>query len=186
MNEPDPLKLILDKLTGIEDRLANLEADADETESLAREARKRLAADTGVPGPVPEDIETTAVELGTGLEVQLPTPSEEAKATWQRTAQVVMENIDVSKWGMNVEAAIDAYSKGGPLWLAASGTVAHDHLMSLPRPMRIEMAQSVSTYAPKDAAEFARDALRYDAEASRETAYDTALDDADQRPTAHR
>jgi hypothetical protein len=123
------------------------------------------------------------LEEGSG--VTFPTPPSDMKNTWADEAPRIFENWSPDpKQGVLIgtDEAIDAYSKAGPLWLAAYN---HDWLMGLPKEWRQHMAVQVSSYAPKAGMDFGRDVLRASLDEQKGAAYDQALFHADQRPTAH-
>lgn len=171
---------LAERVEAVEEIAAQAALGVDLTQAQ-REARARLENDTGQPGPVEPEPERELVQLADGMYAELPAPSPEAKAAWERSARTIMENIDVGKWAMSVDDAIEAYAKGGPLWLAAAGTVAHDHLMGLPYAMRQDMVRSVHVYSPPEAALLARDILRASTDDQQGAGYDRALERSDDR-----
>ena len=115
---------------------------------------------------IPENMSEDEFSNAQGLTVALPTPSVEAKLAWAESAEAVMGPVPAD-FGLRPDEAIEAYRKGGPLWLAMYD---HDYLMSLPFGMRQAMAESVVQYAPNAGADLAADILRADDAASREFA----------------
>lgn len=153
--------------------------DWDEYSAEQQAAWLRTVADGGTPGPPERESRTVEVDIGGGVGVQFPVPSAEAKDHWASTAREICENYAPSKdsgGSLTPEQAEDAYTKGGPLWLAA-----YDHvfLMGLPQAWRQAMVESVATYAPREAAELGRDILRHDTESAKQVALGYIMDEKD-------
>lgn len=126
------------------------------------------------------ETETISILLPSGVGAEFPKPPESIKSEWAETAPAIFENLPAT-WGLSIEDAVDAYTKGGPLWLAAFGQAGHDWIMQLPYGWRQRMVEGIGTYAPGAAAELGRDILRKTADESNTWAYDQALDWADAR-----
>jgi hypothetical protein len=116
------------------------------------------------PGTIDEDAFISGI---TGQAVDLPKPNAEAKLAWAEQAEQVMKHAPAD-FGLTLDEAMDAYRKGGPLWLAMYD---HDYLMSLPFSWRQEMAESVILYAHDAGVDLANDILRANQEDSQDFAH---------------
>lgn len=136
-----------------------------------------ISANTGVAPPAPPEPETQTIMLADGVAGEFPVPTPEAKEAWAQIAPSLFEHLPTD-YGLSQEQMIDAYSKGGPLWLAAYD---HDWLMQMPYGWRQDMVRQVNSYAPVDGGHLGRDILRHPTGSAETWAYSDALGVADER-----
>lgn len=139
-----------------------------------------IRAHEGAAPPPPPEAESEILELGDGLHASFPVPSPEAKEAWAIRAPAIFENIPTD-WPISRDDAVEAYSKGGPLWFAAMGSRAHAWLMELPKAWRQEMVAQVTSYAPVEGAALGRDILKAKTDEAKDYSYERNLDYADAR-----
>jgi len=137
---------------------------SDPRDRLVWEAKRRAAQDAGRTTP---DIgvagtETSLVRVGDGQhEVRVPQAPPEVID--RRSVLVKDLHLGDGNWWTRPELAIDpavavdAYIKGGPVWLHAYD---RDFVMGLPKATRVAMVQDLETHAPEDAHALARDILK--------------------------
>lgn len=139
-----------------------------------------IRAHEGTAPPPPPASESEMLQLGDGLYAEFPVPPPEVRDEWAKFAPELFENWprDAS---VSMGDAIAAYSKGGPLWLAAYGSKAHAWLMELPKSWRQEMVWQVTHYAPVEGAALGRDILKAKTDEAKDHAYQENLGWADDR-----
>jgi hypothetical protein len=162
----------LDRITGV------LDTVVDRLDKLEAEQGRRIEGD---PRDLTPEAEPQAEWVPDDTEPVLPDPPDDLKAEWAQQAPMLFENWSpqVEKGlTLDVPSMVDAYTRGGPLWLSA---YAHEFLMGLPYNWRQIMVQQVNTYAPVAGGQLGRDILRMDTESANSWAYDRGLEQADKR-----
>lgn len=157
------LHQIVNKLTGIEGRLDQLEADrdADPDDPLVREAQARLAKDAETDtfldepeGETAEAIRQVKAAEG-GVEVTLAPPTVHQKFVWD---EMVRDGCLVGLTRLSRDAARDAFVKGGPLWLYAFDRA---YVLGLPYYIKQAMVTSVAETMPHEARAMGADLFKY-------------------------
>lgn len=112
-------------------------------------ARARLAEDDGkvMPEPVVPEGQRSKVE---GNDVVLPSGT----LAQRETRKALAERLDLEA---DFPGGIDAYMKGGPLWLYYGN---RDYVMGLSYEVKVAMIQDVEITSPQEAQEMSRDLLK--------------------------
>lgn len=121
------------------------------------DARRRLANETGasLEHDLPKGEAVTADVTDESTVVELPVPTEEDKEyrrIFARDSLQLEENF-------KQEGLVEAYAKGGPMWLYLSSSEGRDFILKLPREVRAAMIADIERFSPSDAYDFARDVM---------------------------
>lgn len=166
---------LVEKLQRREDDTSLAADDLTDLSEVERDqvlsARKRLAEEDGseMDYSLPEGdaVQSLVTEDETIIDLPVVTPH---RAEQRRVLAEAM-NLDEQwpgavatdeRWpnGTKVSSLLEAYVKGGPMWLYLSGKDAHDFILGLPYAWRREMVEDVMETSPRDADELSREILK--------------------------
>ena len=123
--------------------------------------KDELKAPTPNIGPLHTEVQTFRQGPST-FEIHLPPATPERRAARREFAKVIGIDTDDRWWtdqahSIERDAAVDAYERGGPLWLQAYD---RNFVMRLPYGLRSQMVEDVLESSPGDAEALGRDILK--------------------------
>lgn len=130
-------------------------ADAEDRRAL--EAKLRLLKDEGAAIIRHEQgTRVQSIDGGSELTVEIPPASPERQAYRRRFAEQLNLYEALTVKGVTPDEFLDAYAKGGPMWLYLGD---RDAIMTLPYGARVAMIEDIEQDAPVQAQEVGRDLL---------------------------
>lgn len=141
------------------------ERPEDEEEARVWDAKKRLAEDVGMGAPNVGIVGTGSTTIAAGPDSFTITVATAPDAVMLQRPKMAsaLGFYKGGGWTTKPELAlapveaVDAYVKGGPLWLHAYD---RDFVVGLPEHLRRALVQDLEQYAPNDAHLLARDILK--------------------------
>ena len=139
----------------IDDLNEALRLQDDPEERRALEAKLRLLQDTGTSDTAPNEGLRVKSTTGEG-EITVDIPAASPERQHLRRSEAVARNYE-SFLEVPMEGFLDAYAKGGPMWLYLGD---RDAIMAMPYEWRLEMVNDIEQDSPRQAQEVARDILK--------------------------